>query len=68
MNFEAPSIDLPVESKEQGPMANGNGGPTNVQLTISNFVLSLSHKSIKPVLCNKYEEGPSKLILNFQYN
>ena len=66
MNFEAPSIDLPVESKEEGPLANG--GPTNEQLTISNFVLSLSHKSIKPVLCNKYEEGPSKLILNFQYN
>ena len=50
MNFEAPSIDLPVESKEQGPLANG--GPTNEQLTISNFVLSLSHKSIKPVLGN----------------
>ena len=50
MNFEAPSIDLPVEPKEEGPLANG--GPTNEQLTISNFVLSLSHKSIKPVLGN----------------
>ena len=50
MNLEAPSIDLPVESKEEGPLANG--GPTNEQLTISNFVLSLSHKSIKPVLGN----------------